>query len=183
MSLLAVVLFSCRSRMPFACPECGARFQDDVELEIHYLSRGHRVRVPARIVPQATTAGSPGAADAARDIARNVGGLAGKLRDKFAAVGQESVATASRGWQSASASVAEHASALAKLNQIHATTFKPEHETETEEEILARMEKIREESRATCIQIFEEHLEAFLIRRPRATYEEWIADLHPENAK
>ena len=80
--------------------------------------------------------------------------------------------------------MAEYASALAKLNQKHATTFtKPEHETETEEEILARMEKIREESRATCIQIFEEHLEAFLVRCPRATYEEWIADLHPENAK
>ena len=80
-----------------------------------------------------------------------------KLRKGIAASGlADSVASASRGWKAVTANVAEHASALAKINMQHANTFaQPEEElTETEEALVARMEKIREESRQTCIQIF-----------------------------
>merc|ERR1712185_314606 len=52
--------------------------------------------------------------------------------------------------------------------------------------LVEEMERIREESRQTCILIFKEHLEDFLRAAPKwpaPTYEAWIKDLHPENAK
>ena len=44
-------------------------------------------------------------------------------------------------------------------------------------------EQEKEESRQACIDIFRDHLTAFLPAHPVATYEEWISDLHPENTR
>jgi hypothetical protein len=41
---------------------------------------------------------------------------------------------------------------------------------------------IRREAEARSLQIMQDHLEVFLQERPQATYEDWIEDLHPENA-
>jgi hypothetical protein len=51
----------------------------------------------------------------------------------------------------------------------------PQHDAFTAQAIV-------EESRQQCMQIMEEHLERFLDSHPDASFEEWIADLHPQNA-
>lgn len=81
------------------------------------------------------------------------------------------------------------AASLAKINLQHADTFAPPPDAEMDEAaLIANMQKIREESRLTCILIFEKHLDEFLSSRPSEgpncpTYEDWIRDLHPENAR
>lgn len=44
----------------------------------------------------------------------------------------------------------------------------------------ARNQIVRE-SLAACRAAIEEHLVEFLMRRPHASYEQWIQELHPEN--
>jgi hypothetical protein len=41
---------------------------------------------------------------------------------------------------------------------------------------------IRLEAEAACLQMIQDHLQELLIKYPNATYEQWIEDLHPENA-
>lgn len=59
--------------------------------------------------------------------------------------------------------------------------------TETEEFALADDETqrrmIADESREACLNAIRDHLELFLMETPMVTYEEWIEELHPENAK
>jgi len=43
-------------------------------------------------------------------------------------------------------------------------------------------QEIRREAELTCKKVITDHLEQFLIAHPNGTYEEWIQDLHPENA-
>ena len=45
----------------------------------------------------------------------------------------------------------------------------------------ADRKEIVRESLAACHAEMKEHLDEFLHRRPTATYEEWIKELHPEN--
>jgi len=58
------------------------------------------------------------------------------------------------------------------------------------EQILAEVDLIEDEEAkvvhreavALCMQIILEHLRIFLEERPDSTYEEWIRDIHPDNA-
>ncbi|KAG7348005.1 hypothetical protein IV203_016710 [Nitzschia inconspicua] len=43
-------------------------------------------------------------------------------------------------------------------------------------------QEIRREAEAKSMEVIQDHLEVFLQERPEATYEDWIEDLHPENA-
>jgi hypothetical protein len=43
-------------------------------------------------------------------------------------------------------------------------------------------QEIRREAEARTLEIIKDHLEVFLQEHEHATYEEWIEDLHPENA-
>ena len=92
-------------------------------------------------------------------------------------------------WQAIASNSAAAAASLAKINLQHADTFAPPPDAEMDEAaLIANMNKIREESRLTCILIFEKHLDEFLSSHPSEgpdcpTYEDWIRDLHPENAR
>jgi hypothetical protein len=65
---------------------------------------------------------------------------------------------------------------------------------EHDQEMADRMDRINADNRETqghldmkreaeeaCFDAIRSHLHEFLEQRPRATYEEWIIDLHPEN--
>jgi hypothetical protein len=41
---------------------------------------------------------------------------------------------------------------------------------------------IRREAESKMLEIVQDHLEVFVHEYPDATYEDWIQDLHPENA-
>lgn len=41
---------------------------------------------------------------------------------------------------------------------------------------------VRREAEARTLEVIQDHLEVFIQEKPEATYEEWIEDLHPENA-
>lgn len=43
-------------------------------------------------------------------------------------------------------------------------------------------QEIRREAEQLGLKVIQDHLDEFLILHPKATYEEWIQDLHPENA-
>jgi hypothetical protein len=43
-------------------------------------------------------------------------------------------------------------------------------------------QEIRREAEARTLEVILDHLEVFLQERPNASYEDWIEDLHPENA-
>lgn len=43
-------------------------------------------------------------------------------------------------------------------------------------------QEIRREAEARSVDVIQSHMDEFLEMYPRATYEEWIQDLHPENA-
>jgi hypothetical protein len=93
-------------------------------------------------------------------------------------------------WHAIAADTAAAAASLAKINLQHADTFAPPPDAEIDDAMLmAKMHKIREDSRLTCILIFQKHLDEFLDTRSShgpsscPTYEEWIRDLHPENAR
>ena len=45
----------------------------------------------------------------------------------------------------------------------------------------AEAERLAAHARALGIAIIRDHLEAFLLEHPGASYTEWIANLHPEN--
>ena len=47
-------------------------------------------------------------------------------------------------------------------------------------EEMARKELVRE-ALSRCQREMEDHLDNFLAKQPRATYEEWIQEFHPEN--
>lgn len=52
-------------------------------------------------------------------------------------------------------------------------------ENEEEEE----RQRICREAEAACLEAVRDHLGSFLAEKPEATYEEWIVELHPENAR
>ncbi len=43
--------------------------------------------------------------------------------------------------------------------------------------------KIVRESQLECMKEITNHLKPFLVQHPNATYEEWVAELHPDNAE
>lgn len=49
--------------------------------------------------------------------------------------------------------------------------------------MIADLEQAREASRAACLAEIAAHLDMFAQRQPFASYEEWIAELHPESAR
>lgn len=48
---------------------------------------------------------------------------------------------------------------------------------------LESLETLRRASKRAWLDLTKDHLDEFLAARPDARYEEWIADLHPENAR
>ena len=65
---------------------------------------------------------------------------------------------------------------------------KPEHADTIEfisKEIIGNQENngIVRESQANCMKEVSNHLATYLVEHPEATYEEWIASLHPDNAE
>eukprot|EP00616_Rhizochromulina_sp_CCMP1243_P007312 CAMPEP_0118972682 /NCGR_PEP_ID=MMETSP1173-20130426/8921_1 /TAXON_ID=1034831 /ORGANISM="Rhizochromulina marina cf, Strain CCMP1243" /LENGTH=255 /DNA_ID=CAMNT_0006922251 /DNA_START=37 /DNA_END=801 /DNA_ORIENTATION=+ len=59
----------------------------------------------------------------------------------------------------------------------------PDGEVEDAELGLESLEFMRRASEQAWLELTKDHLEAFLEARPEAVYEDWVADLHPENAK
>lgn len=54
---------------------------------------------------------------------------------------------------------------------------------EEDAEMLAQMNKMKQDAYRACLAEVELHLGAFLKRRPSGTYEQWIGDFHPENLR
>jgi len=48
---------------------------------------------------------------------------------------------------------------------------------------MAELERAKQASRAACIAEISSHLSAFAVRSPGASYEAWIAELHPESLR
>jgi hypothetical protein len=78
---------------------------------------------------------------------------------------------------------------LQKLNLAKAID-QMEHDQELADSLERKNQDIQEEAQAremmreaeaACTEAMESHLTDFLQEHPNATYEEWIADLHPEN--
>mmetsp|Transcript_4773 Transcript_4773/g.6652 ORF Transcript_4773/g.6652 Transcript_4773/m.6652 type:complete len:105 (-) Transcript_4773:222-536(-) len=44
-------------------------------------------------------------------------------------------------------------------------------------------DQVAERARQQCIGIVQSHLDEFLLQHPEASFCQWIASLHPENAK
>lgn len=58
---------------------------------------------------------------------------------------------------------------------------RPFHEQEEQEQ--AQAIALKKEAQDRCIQTMEDHFVQFAANRPNASYEQWIADLHPENTR
>lgn len=56
-------------------------------------------------------------------------------------------------------------------------------EFESEEDKTKALEYLKQEAYQACLDAIQQHLTAFLSETPDCTYEEWVAELHPENAK
>ena len=56
-------------------------------------------------------------------------------------------------------------------------------EFESEEDKNKALEYLKKEAYQACLDAIRDHLTAFLSETPDCTYEEWVAELHPENAK
>ena len=56
-------------------------------------------------------------------------------------------------------------------------------EFETEEEKNKALDYLKQEAYQACLDAIRDHLKIFLEETPDCTYEEWIEELHPENAK
>ena len=56
-------------------------------------------------------------------------------------------------------------------------------EFETEEEKNKALDYLKQEAYQACLDAIREHLTVFLQETPDSSYEEWIEELHPENAK
>jgi len=56
-------------------------------------------------------------------------------------------------------------------------------DTSPDAAMIADLEQAREASRAACLAEIAAHLDMFAQRQPFASYEEWIAELHPESAR
>merc|ERR1719433_1564921 len=52
-----------------------------------------------------------------------------------------------------------------------------------EAEMLSQLQVMKQEAYQACLAEIEAHLDTFLQGDPQATYEEWIAELHPENMR
>lgn len=55
--------------------------------------------------------------------------------------------------------------------------------TGTESEMMAELERAKQASRAACLDEIRLHLDGFAMRQPAASYEDWIAELHPESLR
>lgn len=54
---------------------------------------------------------------------------------------------------------------------------------QTDQERDAALESLKKEAYEACLDAIRQHLFAFLAESPNVTYEDWIEELHPENAK
>mmetsp|Transcript_10892 Transcript_10892/g.23059 ORF Transcript_10892/g.23059 Transcript_10892/m.23059 type:complete len:490 (+) Transcript_10892:211-1680(+) len=54
---------------------------------------------------------------------------------------------------------------------------------ESEEEKQKALDFLKKEAYEACLDAIRQHLDAFLSETPDVTYEEWVEELHPENAK
>jgi len=56
------------------------------------------------------------------------------------------------------------------------------YENQSDQDIIDELERIKQEAEALCMNKIKDHLDLFLHHNPNCSYEEWIEDLHPENA-
>lgn len=56
-------------------------------------------------------------------------------------------------------------------------------EFQSMEECMLQWELLREEARDACLTAIQDHFNIFVAENPNVSYEEWIEELHPENAK
>mmetsp|Transcript_30234 Transcript_30234/g.46130 ORF Transcript_30234/g.46130 Transcript_30234/m.46130 type:complete len:345 (+) Transcript_30234:146-1180(+) len=54
---------------------------------------------------------------------------------------------------------------------------------QTQQEQDSALEMLKKQAYESCLEAIRQHLFAFIAETPNVTYEEWIEELHPENAK
>jgi len=76
-----------------------------------------------------------------------------------------------------------HDASVASGDSSPADLEESEPELLGEAEMILQLQAMKQEAYQACLAEVEAHLDTFLQGNPQATYEEWIAEIHPENMR